>query len=349
MFKKSTLAILIGATISLVGCGSNDKTEIRLPQAPTSEFTNVIDRTGNPTYLRDYDSYSNLKYNALTDNGAWHGHLLPEDAEGYGAFGGIMQVTQEYAHFMSGQTFDKLTLTDKVSGQTYDLSNAEAKVYSIPGALVQVLDLDDIHVQMVLRFVTDRSSLVETLITNKTDRDMNLALEWDGELVKYALSTRKDQTVAQYYPDYKRQISTIENGIKINFSEMKDNWAIRNDRDAEFRITRSLPTKTFTNETSFSSTAEMSLPAEQTSAVYTAYSNLHNAKEVQSESLKLQDVLANPTQYIEASKARWDGYLANGLINKEATADQARVAVKAMETLNGNWRSAAGDIEQATV
>ncbi|MCV5341903.1 hypothetical protein OFC87_33775, partial [Escherichia coli] len=88
---------------------------------------------------------------------------------GYGAFGGIMQVTQEYAHFMSGQTFDKLTLTDKVSGQTYDLSNAEAKVYSIPGALVQVLDLDDIHVQMVLRFVTDRSSLVETLITNKTD------------------------------------------------------------------------------------------------------------------------------------------------------------------------------------
>ncbi|MDW3082158.1 alpha-glucosidase, partial [Vibrio sp. 1403] len=182
-------------------------------------------------------------------------HLLPEDAAGYGAFGGIMQVTQEYAHFMSGQTFDKLTLTDKVSGQTYDLSNAEAKVYSIPGALVQVLDLDDIHVQMVLRFVTDRSSLVETLITNKTDRDMNLALEWDGELVKYALSTRKDQTVAQYYPDYKRQISTIENGIKINFSEMKDNWAIRNDRDAEFRITRSLPTKTFTNETSFSSTA----------------------------------------------------------------------------------------------
>ncbi|EOV9305730.1 alpha-glucosidase, partial [Vibrio parahaemolyticus] len=105
MFKKSTLAILIGATISLVGCGSNDKTEIRLPQAPTSEFTNVIDRTGNPTYLRDYDSYSNLKYNALTDNGAWHGHLLPEDAAGYGAFGGIMQVTQEYAHFMSGQTF----------------------------------------------------------------------------------------------------------------------------------------------------------------------------------------------------------------------------------------------------
>ncbi|WMO11835.1 hypothetical protein NI377_17715 [Vibrio parahaemolyticus] len=116
MFKKSTLAILIGATISLVGCGSNDKTEIRLPQAPTSEFTNVIDRTGNPTYLRDYDSYSNLNYNALTDNGAWHGHLLPEDAAGYGAFGGIMQVTQEYAHFMSGQTFDKLTLTDKVSG-----------------------------------------------------------------------------------------------------------------------------------------------------------------------------------------------------------------------------------------
>ncbi|MCQ8156586.1 hypothetical protein NP570_25525, partial [Vibrio parahaemolyticus] len=76
------------------------------------------------------------------------------------------------------------------------------------------------------------SSLVVTLITNKYYRYMKLALVCYVELLKYAMSTRKDQTLAQYYPDYKRQISTLENGIIINFSEMKYNWAIRNDRDA---------------------------------------------------------------------------------------------------------------------
>ncbi|MGF1786674.1 alpha-glucosidase [Photobacterium swingsii] len=355
MFNKSTLAIVIGASILLSGCNSsnddNSGSGFTLPVAPTSEFTNVIDRTGNPTHLRDYDVYSNLKYNALIDNGAWHGHLLPEDAAGYGTFGGIMQVTQEYAHFMSGETFDKLTITDKNTGTTYNLSNAKAKVYSIPGALVQVLELDDIHVQMVLRFVTNRSSLVETKITNLTTNDMDLSLEWDGELVKYARSGEKyeNKTVAEYYPEYKRQISAIDNGIKINFGDMKNNWAIRSDADAEFRITRSLKTRTIANETSFTSYSETQVPSKKTTTFYTAYSNLHNAKEVASEIVKLQDVLATPTSYMNASKKRWDGYLTNGLTNKDATPEQARVAVKAMMTLNGNWRSAAGDIKQATV
>lgn len=43
-----------------------------------------------------------------------------------------------------------------------------------------------------------------------------------------------------------------------------------------------------------------------------------------------------------ASAQRWEGYLATGLSNPHATPEQTRVAVKAMETLNGNWRGAAG-------
>ncbi|WP_159737414.1 alpha-glucosidase [Vibrio atypicus] len=352
MKRKTILALTIAAAISMSGCKSDsDDNTIQLPVAPTSDFTNVIDRTGNPTHLRDYDSYSNLEYNAFVDLGAWHGHLLPKDQNGYGAFGGIMQVSQEYAHFMSGQEFDKLHIKDEVSGKVYDLSQADAQVYSIPSALVQVLKLDDIQVAMVLRFVTDRTSLVETKITNLTGETMDLSLKWDGKLVEFARSSsgHETKTVDEYYPDYNRNIDAIDNGIKVTFGEMKNNWAIMNDADAEFRVVRSIDTQTTTGETTFTSVGEQSVSAQSTATIYTTYSNLHNTAEVQRENSRIRDIMQNPQSYMEASQARWDEYLAKGLSNPKATAEQEKVAVKAMMTLNGNWRSAAGDIAQSTV
>lgn len=353
MFKKSLLSLVVATSLfGLSGCGSdNDTPTAELPSAPHSKFENVIDRTGNPTHLRDYDSYSNLEYNAFIDNGAWHGHLLPQDEKGYGSFGGIMQVTQEYAHFMSGQEFDKLSIKDTVSGKTYDLSKAEAEIYSIPSALVQVLKLDDIQVQMVLRFVTDRTSLLETQITNLTAEDMDLALQWDGELVEFARSSggHETRTVDEYYPNYNRNIEPINDGIKVSFGEMKDNWAIRSDADAEFRIVRSIDNKTTVGETEFTSVGEQNVSARATATIYTTYSNLHNAMEVSREKDRVKDILSNPSSYMEKSKERWVEYLTKGLNNPNASDKQERVAVKAIMTLNGNWRSAAGDIDYSTV
>ncbi|QUM75551.1 alpha-glucosidase [Moritella sp. 24] len=351
--RRTLLAATITSILMLSGCNDSNTVDqtVQLPTPPSSEYKDVIDRTGNPEYLRDYDEYSNLEYNAFIDNGAWHGHLLPEDAKGYGSFGGIMQVTQEYAHFMSGQEFDKMELTNTVTGKQIDLSAAKANIYSTPGSLVQVLTTDELSVQMVLRFVTDRTSLVETKITNLTDEDLSLAVAWGGELVQKARSTEGYETksVDEYYPGYNRQMSTIDNGIKINFGEMKNNWAIMNDGDAEFRIVRSIKTISSVNETNFSSTGNQAVSAGETETIYTAYSNLHNVEEVNSEKLKVANILANPTQYMDESKARWAEYLDKGLTNQNATAEQRRVGVKAMMTLNGNWRSAAGDITQATV
>lgn len=350
--KRTLLATSIVMAIMLSGCGNNDNdASITLPIPPASDYKNVIDRTGNPTYLRDYDEYSNLRYNAFIDNGAWHGHLLPADSNGYGSFGGIMQVSQEYAHFMSGQEFDKISLTDIDTDEEIDLSNAKANIYSTPGSLVQVLTTDKVSVQMILRFVTDRTSLVETKITNLTDDNLNLKVSWSGALVQNARSTEghESKSVAEYYPDYNRKISAIDNGIKINFAEMKDNWAIMNDADAEFRIVRSIETLSMTNETNFISTGEQHIATGLTASIYTTYSNLHSAKEVITEKVKVEQIFANPTQYMDDAQARWNGYLEKGLTNEKATAEQRRVGVKSIMTLNGNWRSAAGDINQATV
>jgi putative isomerase len=60
---------------------------------------------------------------------------------------------------------------------------------------------------------------------------------------------------------------------------------------------------------------------------------------VRLEKAQIRDILARPAHYLRASEARWNGYLQKGLTNPDATAQQTRVAVKAIETLNGNWRA----------
>ncbi|STQ77909.1 alpha-glucosidase [Grimontia hollisae] len=91
-FKLAPLSACIFLSLALAGCNNNDV--VVNNSVSLNKYTNILNRHGNPQFLRDYDSYSNLKYNAFVDNGAWHGHLLPADEQGYGAVGGIMQVTQ---------------------------------------------------------------------------------------------------------------------------------------------------------------------------------------------------------------------------------------------------------------
>ncbi|WP_154124595.1 alpha-glucosidase [Grimontia hollisae] len=346
-FKLAPLSACIFLSLALAGCNNNDV--VVNNSVSLNKYTNILNRHGNPQFLRDYDSYSNLKYNAFVDNGAWHGHLLPADEQGYGAVGGIMQVTQEYAHYMSDQTFDKLILTDNESGDVIDLSLADANLYSTPDALVQELKTPTLLVTMTLRFATNRTSLLETKLSDLSGQDRTFTAEWQGTLLTHAISTAPEKTVDEQYPEYGRRIEKSDLGLSISSNEMKDNWAIRNDADATFVIARSVDTQTHIDGLSYKETAQLQLKHGQEQRLYTTFSYLHNAQEVKEEASKIADILQNPNTYMEATKQRWTNYLTRGLTNTHASQEQARVGVKAMMTLNGNWRSAAGDIEHDTV
>ncbi|WP_281545126.1 alpha-glucosidase [Grimontia sp. SpTr1] len=313
------------------------------------QYTNVLDRTGDPQFLRDYDSYSNLKYNAFVDNGAWHGHLLPTDEKGYGAVGGIMQVTQEYAHYLSDQAFDKLVLTDNKSGEVIDFSSAQANIYSTPDALVQELTTPSLKVTMTLRFVTDRTSLLETKFEDLSGKNRHFTAEWQGELLSHALSSQPTKTVDEFYPDYGRKLTKNRLGLTISSNEMKGNWAIRNDADSAFVIARSVKTDTDIDGLAYTETAKIKVKHNKNTRIFTTFSHLHNAEEVAAESPKIKAILKKPDTYMEAAKTRWTEYLSKGLTNEQATQAQKRVGVKAMMTLNSNWRAAAGDVEHDTV
>ncbi|WP_174855885.1 alpha-glucosidase [Vibrio atypicus] len=326
--KRNPLLAAIATALLATGCASVDS------QNPLHafEFKNVIDRTGSPEYMRDYDFDDHQRFNPFFDNGAWHGHLLPDNQEGMGGFPGTALLTEEYINFMANN-FDRLTVFKDGKKVNFTM-----QAYSLPGALVQTLTSDDVTVEMTLRFATNRTSLLETRITS----DSPLELVWDGELLeKYHAKegeAQSEKTIDEAYPEYDRQILATQDGLKVTFGKVRATWSLLTSGESEYQIHKSIESQTKVDGLTFTSKANIS----GSTTIYTTYSHLLTAEESQAEQAKISDVLAHPKQYLEASEQRWENYLEQGLTNPNATAEQERVAVKAMETLNGNWRGVAG-------
>ncbi|RYU67450.1 alpha-glucosidase [Aliivibrio finisterrensis] len=328
-------ALAVATALFAVGCAQTSPTDLNSNELKASQFKDVIDRSGSPEYMRDYDFDDHQRFNPFFDMGSWHGHLLPDNDDGMGGFPGTALLTEEYINFMANN-FDRLSVFK--DGKKVEFT---MEAYSLPGALVQVLSSDDVKVEMTLRFATNRTSLVETKITTNSP----VELIWDGELIEgnhaKEEKSQSDKTIAEAYPDYDRHIEATDDGLKVTFGEVRATWSLLTSGDSEYQVHKSIPTATTVNGLSFTSKANI----EQSTTIYTTYSHVLTAEENQAEQAKITDILANPNQYLVATEKRWEEYLDKGLTNPNATPEQERVAVKAMETLNGNWRGAAGAME----
>lgn len=327
MNKLPPLAVAI--TLTLSGCSSHPANETALR---ADAYKNVIDRSGAPHYMLDYDFDEHQRFNPFFDLGAWHGHLLPDGPEGIGGFPGPALLTEEYINFMA-DNFDRLSLYK--NGEKVNFSMT---AYSIPGALIQQLRAPGIQVNLTLRFATARTSLLETQIITDTP----LELVWDGALLeKYYAKEQKPQspeTIEQAFPGYTRHILPTADGLRVTFGKVRASSQLMTSGQSEYQIHKSLPQQTTVNGHQFTAKANI----KGSTTLYTTYSHLLSAAEVQQEQGKIAAILANPQQYMKASAQRWENYLNKGLSNPHATQAQERVAVKAIETLNGNWRGAAG-------
>lgn len=328
-------ALAVATALFAVGCAQTSPTDLNSTELKAAQFKDVIDRTGSPEYMRDYDFDDHQRFNPFFDMGSWHGHLLPDNDDGMGGFPGTALLTEEYINFMANN-FDRLSVFK--DGKKVEFT---MEAYSLPGALVQVLSSDDVKVEMTLRFATNRTSLVETKITTNSP----VELVWDGQLIEKNHAkeekSQSDKTIAEAYPDYDRQIEATDDGLKVTFGEVRATWSLLTSGDSEYQVHKSIPTTTTVDGLSFTSKANI----EQSTTIYTTYSHVLTAEENQAEQAKITDILANPNQYLVATEKRWEEYLDKGLTNPNATPEQERVAVKAMETLNGNWRGAAGAME----
>ena len=328
-------ALAVATALFAVGCAQTSPTDLNSTELKAAQFKDVIDRTGSPEYMRDYDFDDHQRFNPFFDMGSWHGHLLPDNDDGMGGFPGTALLTEEYINFMANN-FDRLSVFK--DGKKVEFT---MEAYSLPGALVQVLSSDDVKVEMTLRFATNRTSLVETKITTNSP----VELVWDGELIEgnhaKEEKSQSDKTIAEAYPDYNRTIVPTDDGLTVTFGEVRATWSLLTSGASEYQVHKSIPTATTVDGLTFTSTANI----EQSTTIYTTYSHVLTAEENQAEQAKITDILANPNQYLVATEKRWEEYLDKGLTNPNATPEQERVAVKAIETLNGNWRGAAGAME----
>ncbi|MUI56034.1 alpha-glucosidase [Aliivibrio fischeri] len=327
-------ALAIATALFAVGCTQTTSTT-NTSDLKATQYKNVIDRTGSPDYMRDYDFDDHQRFNPFFDMGAWHGHLLPDNDDGMGGFPGTALLTEEYINFMANN-FDRLSVYQ--DGKKVEFS---MEAYSLPGALVQILTSDDVTIEMTLRFATNRTSLVETKIITNTP----VELVWDGQLIEgnhaKEEKSQSEKTIAEEYPNYNRTIVPTDDGLKVTFGKVRATWSLLTSGESEYQIHKSIPTTTKVEGLSFNSTAKI----EQSTTIYTTYSHVLTAEENQKEQIKILDIFAHPQQYLTASEQRWENYLKKGLTNPDATPAQERVAVKAMETLNANWRGAAGAMQ----
>lgn len=307
--------------------------------ASVNDFKNIINRTGAPDYMHDYDHDDHQRFNPFFDLGSWHGHLLPDGPATMGGFPGVALLTEEYINFMANN-FDRLTVYQH--GKKVDFA---LEAYSIPGALVQKLSSKDVQVEMTLRFASPRTSLLETKITSNSPLD----LVWDGELLEKLEAKEgkalSDKTIDGEFPGYQRKITATHDGLKVTFGKVRSTWDLLTSGESEYQVHKSVAMKTTVNGHRFTGKTHIN----GSTTIYTTWSHLLTAEDVAKEQPQIRDILARPSSYMLASQQRWDDYLKRGLNNPDATPEQTRVAVKAIETLNGNWRSPGGAVKHNTV
>lgn len=307
--------------------------------ASVNDFKNIINRTGAPDYMHDYDHDDHQRFNPFFDLGSWHGHLLPDGPATMGGFPGVALLTEEYINFMANN-FDRLTVYQH--GKKVDFT---LEAYSIPGALVQKLSSKDVQVEMTLRFASPRTSLLETKITSNSPLD----LVWDGELLEKLEAKEgkalSDKTIDGEFPGYQRKITATHDGLKVTFGKVRSTWDLLTSGESEYQVHKSVAMKTTVNGHRFTGKTHIN----GSTTIYTTWSHLLTAEDVAKEQPQIRDILARPSSYMLASQQRWDDYLKKGLNNPDATPEQTRVAVKAIETLNGNWRSPGGAVKHNTV
>ncbi|MGY0037241.1 hypothetical protein [Pedobacter sp. NJ-S-72] len=131
---------------------------------------------------------SKIEANVFSDLGAWHAYTLPSEQTDYGSFIGplVMDMEGEWL----ANTMSKLTVT--LSGRKIDLSEGKASLHYFPGLLEQEILVEGLKIQLQLIFVSNRTAMIHTVITNQSAQHKNIQLSWSGScLIKDVLLKQK--------------------------------------------------------------------------------------------------------------------------------------------------------------
>ncbi|GGV86624.1 lipoprotein [Streptomyces gelaticus] len=303
---------------------------------PRLPYADVLDLHGTPAAAQPGDDEDNNPVGVFADQGAWHAYALPEagDKDAYGGFSGPLYIAQEYPWWLS-KSFSRIRLTEH--GRILDLAGGGApRLTSLPGRLLQSHDLGrGLRLTLELRFATDRSALVRAEVRNTGPAPRTLGADWTGSVLRPADQPMRDAP----------SLTATTSGVGVDFAKVRETWDYLTDGTERFEVTHKDRVRTTVEGDSYRTEAvdAVTLAPGRSHSFDWTESYTFTAAERSKEQAKVRDVLARPASVVSASEARWQGYVAG--VTRGVPADRRRTAVKSLETLVTNWRSAAGQIK----
>ena len=346
MKKIATLLSIIGACSA---CSTIEpKSEVN--SSAIEKYNNILNIHGDPreyTYFeprKETDKTGTNYINSFVDLGAWHGYYQPEigNFELYGGFAGPFYLAEEYAANLSN-SFSKLSIEDSISGKIYNLKDGKAQFNYYPGRLEQIYTLEDFVLKLELIFASNRTSLIKTEIINRSDKDLNLNLIWSGKIYNEFQSWNEEKNKYESTA-LDNSLIVTNRGIKVDFKEKRLVWDYMISDEAQFKVTHDSEIETKISGDSYTSklTNVLITPGN----TYTHHSTetfTFTEKEANDEAPKIYLILADPQKVFDENTKRWSDYLRKSITNPQDK--YSKIAVKSIETLTTNWRSAAGALK----
>ena len=282
-----------------------------------TDYPNVLNYEGIPKHKTDRSVFM------FSDLGAWHGYALPDSAGFEGSFVGPFLMTQDNGVWIS-ECLSKLEVIDLETGEKIDFKpiiGTGKKAYS--GNLEQVFTgiNHDIIIHTHLWFLTNRTAQISISLSNENlGKPITIQAKWLGNHFLEGMNFSKNN-----------------NKIKIGFSKNENIGMISmdNDKVEKFEV----------QENSYEITCQpLRLVGEDDWHFNLFHTFCFNEMEWKQEQKAIDFERKNNDAYHKMWQ-RWDNQL-NSILDKvdeKYTAKEyEQIAIKCLQTLNNNWRSAAG-------
>lgn len=166
--KVCKTIVLVSLLAGLISCHQTpEKSTIYYPD-------HVLDYTANPVSATDRSAL------AFSDQGAWFAYGFPTEAENFGAFSGPFLMTQENGVW-SSPGLAQLSIMDVKSNQVLDWSKFVSSHNSYASHLEQSFESEFLKVEQKLFFSSAHTALLQTKITNMTDRKFKFQVMYSGQ------------------------------------------------------------------------------------------------------------------------------------------------------------------------
>ncbi|MBE9467898.1 MAG: glycoside hydrolase [Bacteroidetes bacterium] len=255
--------------------------------------------------------------------GAWHAYSLPhrDSTKYYGGFCGPL-IMKMYGQW-SSKCIANITLKDGLTKENIDISKARAKMIYYPGKLVQILKLPSFIIKMNLIFVNNKTALINTKITNESNKDRSLILGFKGKLL-----------LPNAY------IELVDNDINIKIKDKSEYLVLNtNLKNPEVKISKDKKIYFLQEKKSFLLKSQKSKDFAITQSYFFSKEENEN---IQKELISNKE---NISQTFKDNTKRWNAYIKKSFGTKDCSIKDKKVLVKTIETLISNWRSAAGELK----